>query len=127
MRKITIEVVLVAVLTLVLAGCNGQLFRAAKEGKLAGAKDALEAGADVNARENSWTPLFLAAYNGQAEMTTLLIKAGADVNARDDKGETPLYFAAQEGHAEVAALLIDKYSATRPNIWFEVGWVGNAR
>src|ERR1700738_1878168 len=55
----------------------------------------LEAGADVNARNNNehWgtTPLHAAAHANQAAVAQLLIDSGADVNAKDMVGRTPLF------------------------------------
>ncbi|MBX9580460.1 MAG: PQQ-binding-like beta-propeller repeat protein [Gemmataceae bacterium] len=57
---------------------------------------ALDAGADVNARnEYGVTALWIAAGKGKQEVVELLVKAGADVNARDDIWyQTPLSSAA---------------------------------
>ena len=59
-------------------------------------KAALDAGADVNSRnEYGVTALWIAAGKGKQEVIELLVKAGADVNARDDIWyQTPLSTAA---------------------------------
>ena len=68
----------------------------------------VDAGADVNAKDNNgWTPLRWAASEGHADAARLLVDAGADVNAKDNNGWTPLRWAASEGHADVARLLVD--------------------
>jgi ankyrin repeat protein len=55
------------------------------------AKMLIEAGADVNARNNRGeTPLEKAIYHGYEELAKMLIEAGADVNARNNRGKTPL-------------------------------------
>ena len=66
-------------------------------------KALIEAGADVNAKdEDGNTPFHFAK---DAEIARLLIDKGANVNAKNNKGETPLHFAK---NAEIAQLLIDK-------------------
>ncbi|MBQ9564060.1 MAG: ankyrin repeat domain-containing protein [Synergistaceae bacterium] len=59
-------------------------------------RDALEWGANANARDD-WGETALMAvarYSADPEAVTLLLKAGADVNARDEYGRTPLMWAA---------------------------------
>ena len=72
----------------------------------------LDAGMDVNAKDNNdgWIPLHYAAYNGRKEIAELLISQGADMNANDVGGRTPLDLAIQsisfpKGHPETADLL----------------------
>ena len=69
----------------------------------------LEAGADVNARDE-WrgcTPLHTAADRGRGNVaaTRMLLEAGADVNARDEWGCTPLHTAAGGDIAATRMLL----------------------
>ena len=71
-------------------------------------QDLINAGADVNARNNQGiTVLMFAAWDGSAEVVELLINAGADINARDDDDMTVLMFAAWSSSAEVVELLIN--------------------
>lgn len=75
----------------------------------------LNAGADVNARNNNghWgtTPLHAAAHANQAAIAELLIKHGADVNAPDLNGQTPLHHTTFH-KATAAAKMLQKYAAS---------------
>ena len=67
------------------------------------AKLLLDAGADVDAKDNfGWTALMLTAWEDSADVTELLIAAGADANAKDNDGETALMMAVRHGHCGTA-------------------------
>jgi ankyrin repeat protein len=88
---------------------NTPLLLCVKRGDIASTKLLIEAGADVNAKnEGGATPLhWAAAYNKNPEILTLLIKAGADVNATAVNGSTPLQDAVWfNKNPEVTTLLI---------------------
>ena len=101
---------------------NYDVFSLARDGKLEELKEAINAGADVNAKDNKGaTALIQAAYEGNIEVAELLLKHGADVNARNNDGCTALMFAAFDGYPEIAEILItyganknlrDKYGST---------------
>ena len=77
------------------------LHTCAEKGHLDVARDLIEAGADVNAKDNDgFTPLSICAEKGHLEVSRALIEKGADVNAKEDDGVTPLYVCTQEGHLE---------------------------
>ncbi len=89
---------------------------AAEKGNIEAVKQHLNAGTDVNAKdENSdfigWTPLHWAAgegHEGQKEIVELLIAKGADVNAKTPDGLTALFAAILGADKEIIELLIAK-------------------
>jgi ankyrin repeat protein len=74
----------------------------------------LDAGADVNARNNNehWgtTPLHAAAHANQASIAQMLIDHGADLKARDLTGQSPMHHTTFH-KAKAVAKLIEKYGA----------------
>jgi ankyrin repeat protein len=100
-----------------------------QSGSLDKIRQAIDAGADVNAQtEFGFTPLILAAVNGHADVCMLLIENKADVNAVDKDGFTPLIFAAVNGHADVCRLLIEnKADMNVQNKWRDTALILAAR
>ena len=86
-------------------------FRLCQKGSLQEIVEAIEGGADVNARtqDHDWaTPLMWALENPDPEVITVLVKAGADVNVQDGYGVTPLIRAMRyDPNPEVIAALIN--------------------
>ena len=83
------------------------IHKAVESGNIKAVKQHLDAGTDVNAKnEGGLTPLHDAAYGGHKEVAELLIAKGADVNAKDKHGRTPLLHAATWGRKEILELLI---------------------
>jgi cytohesin len=67
------------------------IHKAARAGHIEAVKQHIDAGTDVNAKdEYGMTPLYGAAASGHKEVSELLINKGADVNAKADNGKTPL-------------------------------------
>lgn len=88
-----------------------QLHFASAEGDLARVRALVEAGADVNLKDQdlSLTPLHHAAMCEQCAVASFLLSVGADVNANDPSmiGETPLGEIAQSCTLAMAEILIN--------------------
>lgn len=66
----------------------------------------LEAGADVNARQQvGYTPLMGAASSGRADLTELLLARGADPSLVSEDGKTAAAVAREHGHPALAEKL----------------------
>ena len=93
---------------------NVQLVQAAERGKLTEVQNALNDGADVNAKNTfGSTALMMASYCGYTngnytEVVKLLLDKGADVNIKGKEGLTALMEASSGGYAEVVKLLLAK-------------------
>jgi len=89
-----------------------ELLQAAAAGDLAQVKALLNAGADVNAKDElGWTPLMKACFNddvdhGFPEVAQTLIDAGADIEAQIVYGTRALMLAAGRGEAGVVDVLL---------------------
>jgi len=72
------------------ADLDAALLRAARHGDLEAATEALDSGADLEARdERRRTPLLIAAAYDQVAVATLLVARGASPDALDDRHDTP--------------------------------------
>jgi ankyrin repeat protein len=88
--------------------CDAALFAAAKAGNLSAARDAIAAGADVNAANPyKVTPLLEAAGQGHLEMAKFLIAQGAEVDYTGMGEGTPLTLASFMGQLDFLRLFID--------------------
>lgn len=90
---------------------------AAQWGDLNGVKQAIKAGADINAKGEledfqeysfSKNALVWAAVMGHLDVVKYLVERGANIEARDDYGQTALFAAAKRGHADVVQYLLSK-------------------
>ena len=89
------------------------IHKAAEKGDIETVQQHLDAGADVNTKdEDGFTLLTVAANYGSKEIVELLIFNGVDVNAKNDGGCTPLHYAETK---EVAELLIAKGADVNAN------------
>ncbi len=80
----------------------------ALEGRTEAVEQAIDAGVDVNARdEERRTALMLAGFNGHTETVKTLLKHGAKIDERDSMGRTPLMFAATGDNAAACEALLD--------------------
>jgi hypothetical protein len=77
--------------------------KAAREGDMVSLRMQLDAGADIDARLQGYTPLHLAVIFGKRDAALELIARGADINARDPLGEDPLMLTALSNHITDAA------------------------
>ena len=86
------------------------LCKAAASGSISRCRQLLEAGSDVEEKdEDGWTPLLNAAYFGHTEVCELLLEeAKANIEEIDADGDTALKLAASKGHASTVALLLSK-------------------
>jgi len=100
---------------------NKNLIDPVKEGRLEAVQEMLEAGADVDTRdEHGSTALMWAAVYGHLEIAEVLLDKGADVNSQDESGSTPLLLATKARRPEIVRLLLEKGAkANTPNIH---GW-----
>ena len=115
-RLMAVAVVVALAMVLVVPSWGAQ-FRKVKdqrfvemceEGNTQGVIEAINAGANVNAKgKYGLTALMWAVENGDTEIVNALIKAGADVNAKNHKGETALMWAAWRGRTENVNALIE--------------------
>jgi len=68
---------------------------------------AIDAGADLEARDGQGrTALLLAVHADAVEAAKLLIQAGADVNAKDAIKDTPFLYAGAEGRNEILKAIL---------------------
>jgi ankyrin repeat protein len=104
------HLLLTTIAAVLVVGCGPSvdIWTAANKGNIEAVKQHLDAGADVNAKNNKivkYTPLHAAAGGGRMEVAELLIAKGADVNAKGHEGWTPLH---EVRVKEIAELLIAK-------------------
>ena len=86
------------------------LSKAAERGDAAAVKALAAEGADVNGRDNGYTPLMFAARAGSVEAIRALVDAKADPNQRDcaSNGWTPLIHALHKHQNAAARSLVER-------------------
>jgi ankyrin repeat protein len=88
---------------------NSALFSAAEKGCSEFARQLLDSGASLEARDRLGAmPLAQAARAGHTALAELFLKRGAAIDARNLAGSTALYLATEAERARVVALLLDK-------------------
>lgn len=90
---------------------DNAILKAAVEGSLEKIQQALNLGADIEARDGDVgnTPLIWASFHGHYGAVNFLLKRGASVGALSrDSHKTALIMAAYSGHVAVIVLLLDK-------------------
>ena len=96
---------------------NKELLLAAHRGELDKLKQLLDAGADVNYRnEDSMTPLMFAVTSDQLDIVNELIRRGADITTAAMNGATALHLAANFGHVDILKKIIDTHLAERDHL-----------
>ena len=87
---------------------NSEYLEAAEEGELETLVTLLDAGADINCKdEDGNSALHLAAEEDHDEIVKTLVDRGLDVNTRGENGWTPLMHAATEGNESLVNFLIE--------------------
>ena len=86
---------------------NQQLIAAAWDNDLRRARDLIDRGADVNAKDNTVQSAYLISTSeGYLELLELTLEHGADVGSKDSFNGTGLIRAADRGHADIAGRLV---------------------
>jgi len=112
MKRIVLFMVCIFLLPAIFAEAstkdkNVQLVQAAERGNLTDVQNALNNGADVNAKDDrGLTALMRASYGGYtngsyAEIVKLLLAKGADINVKNSKGKTALMIAKDKSKTEI--------------------------
>lgn len=83
------------------------LIAAAENGHVEKVKRALDAGVDVDARnEYGSTALMRAAFAGRRDVVQVLLQSSAQIEAANAEGYTALHFAAAGGKGDIAGVLV---------------------
>ena len=110
-------IIVLVVTLLTAAGCKQRenaapgvsLHIAALQGNIAAIKQHIQAGSDLNAKDQyGSTPLIIAAVFGKTNVALALIEAGADLNMTNNDGSTALISAAVLCRTEIVLALLEK-------------------
>ncbi|MDV3516519.1 ankyrin repeat domain-containing protein [Stenotrophomonas sp. C1657] len=114
-RSALARMVLLCLLAMVIPACmatsrsdaDAQLRDAASRGDARAVRKALDAGADLEARDGQGrTALLLATHGNSVDAARELIEAGADVNAKDAMQDSAYLYAGARGLDEILALTL---------------------
>lgn len=99
-----------------LSAADRMLIKAAQNGDLTMARNAINQGANVYTKTESMlgegvTPLEIAAGRGNINIVSLLLNAGVDINFKNDLGRTVLTEAALAGRYDTVLFLLDRGAA----------------
>lgn len=93
---------------------TAQLIRAAEAGDTPTVLSRLQAGTEINGRDDRGrTAIMAATYGNRVDTVRALLQAGADVNIRDNCLDNPLLYAGAEGLLENLKLAIEAQADTR--------------
>lgn len=103
---------------------GGELRKAAAAGDTAAVRRHLNAGAPVDAADDSRrTALLLAVAAGHTAVARTLIEAGADINRQAANKDTPWLLAGASGRAEILRTMLEK---AKPDLTIRNRFGGNA-
>lgn len=114
-RSAVARMLLLCLLAMVIPACTAtsrsdadtQLRDAASRGDVEAVREALDAGADLEARDGQGcTALLLATHGNNVDAARELIEAGADVNAKDAMQDSAYLYAGARGLDEILALTL---------------------
>lgn len=93
---------------------DAKLIQAADAGDTPAVVKLIDAGANIDARDESGrTPVMAATHGNHVETVRVLIESGADINIRDNRMDNPFLYAGAEGLLEILRLTIDAGADTR--------------
>ncbi len=113
-KAILFVILIVSFYTLPVSGQINQndlvnIHLAVLQNNIEGVKENIEAGTDINAKDQfGSTPLIIAATFGRIEISKLLIDAGADLNIQSNEGSTALHIASVFGRIEIVKSLLER-------------------
>jgi len=118
------------VVIVLMFGCGNErsirtdLHEAAVDGDVTRVKELLEAGAEVNAKDElGITPLYEAVTFNKVDVARSLVEYGAKVNSKDKWGNTPLMSALYNGACEAAEFLVNKGASLDPQYQNDEGFL----